>query len=347
MATIMTKRGQLDNVITYEHICDTVADMTNINPSYVTLGSVCIVIKGENDDLEVYMADSKKEWKIVSFGAGESSGEVDGAAIHICAQDEYDSVTGMPTIQAPLSNTFYLTPGGSETNDLYNEWIWLEEEEEWEKFGSAVAGGVSDVQVNGVSVVTDGVANVPMANMTTVGAFKTGNYKGLVYDINTGFGIDASLTALDIKAANRTYRFAPIAVQHISTFYGLAKAAGDTTQSASANNVGDYTESAKSAISEMLGGSVAVTGTTPSITALPGVRYVCGEVMTIDITIPATGIVDVVFTSGSTPAVLTVTPPNGVTMKWANDFDPTTLDANTVYEINVMDGKYGVVGSWT
>ena len=53
MATIMTKRGQLDNVVTYEHICDTVADMANINPSYVTLGSVCIVIKGENDDLEV------------------------------------------------------------------------------------------------------------------------------------------------------------------------------------------------------------------------------------------------------------------------------------------------------
>ena len=137
MATIMTKRGQLDNVVTYEHICDTVADMANINPSYITLGSVCIVIKGENDDLEVYMADSRKEWKIVSSSSGE--GSISSSGIHICAQDEYDSITGMPTIEDPLSNTFYLTPGGSETNDLYNEWIWLEEEEEWEKFGSAAA----------------------------------------------------------------------------------------------------------------------------------------------------------------------------------------------------------------
>lgn len=165
MATIMTKRGQLDNVVTYEHICDTVADMANINPSYVTLGSVCIVIKGENDDLEVYMADSTKEWKSISSSSGESGGG-SSSGIHICAQDEYDSVTGMPTIEDPLSNTFYLTPGGDETNDLYSEWIWLEEDEEWEKFGTA-ASGVSDVQVNGVSVVTDGVANVSMEKLAS------------------------------------------------------------------------------------------------------------------------------------------------------------------------------------
>ena len=92
---------------------------------------------------------------------------------------------------------------------------------------------------------------------------------------------------------------------------------------------------------------VDVSGTTPVITALPGIRYVCGEVTTIDITLPASGIVDVVFTSGSTPAVLAVTPPSGMTMKWANGFDPTALEANTTYEINVMDGCLGVCGTWT
>ena len=92
----------------------------------------------------------------------------------------------------------------------------------------------------------------------------------------------------------------------------------------------------------------AITGTTPSITALPGIRYVCGEVATLAITLPASGIIDVVFESGSTPTVLTVTPPTGVTaVKWANGFDPTSLDANTTYEINVMDGEFGVVGAWT
>lgn len=134
--------------------------------------------------------------------------------------------------------------------------------------------------------------------------------------------------------------------QHESTFYGLAKAAGDTTQSASSNAVGNYTEDAKSAISEMLGGSVAVSGTTPTINAKAGIRYVCGEVATLDITLPASGIVDVVFTSGSTPAVLTVTPPTGQTVKWANGFDPTSLGADTTYEINIMDGL-GVAASWT
>jgi len=87
---------------------------------------------------------------------------------------------------------------------------------------------------------------------------------------------------------------------------------------------------------------VTVTGTTPTITALPGVRYICGEVTTLDITLPASGIVDVTFESGSTPTVLTITPPTGVTLKWANGFDPDNLDANTSYEINVKDGEFGV-----
>lgn len=95
-----------------------------------------------------------------------------------------------------------------------------------------------------------------------------------------------------------------------------------------------------------LPGTVAVSGTTPAITAQPGVRYVCSEVTTLDITLPASGCVDVVFESGSTPTVLTVTPPTGVTLKWANGLDPTSLEANTTYEINVCEGL-GVAVSWT
>lgn len=92
---------------------------------------------------------------------------------------------------------------------------------------------------------------------------------------------------------------------------------------------------------------VQVSGTTPSIVAEDNTRYICGEVSTLSITVPASGIIDVVFESGSTATVLTITPPTGMTMHWANGFDPTSLDTNTVYEINIMDGCYGVVGSWT
>lgn len=58
---IMSKRGQQDNVITYEHICDTTADLNNIDPAYITLGSVAIVLQG-SAGFEVYMATSTKEW---------------------------------------------------------------------------------------------------------------------------------------------------------------------------------------------------------------------------------------------------------------------------------------------
>lgn len=62
---IMTKRGQKDNIVTYEHYCDTKADMQNINPAYITLGSVAIVVKDEtnSNSLTVYMADSQKNWQ--------------------------------------------------------------------------------------------------------------------------------------------------------------------------------------------------------------------------------------------------------------------------------------------
>lgn len=92
--------------------------------------------------------------------------------------------------------------------------------------------------------------------------------------------------------------------------------------------------------------TIQVSGTTPAITAVANTQYICGEVATLDITLPASGCIDVVFESGSTPTVLTVTPPTGQTLKWANRFDPTTLDADTTYEINIMDGL-GVAGTWS
>ena len=86
---------------------------------------------------------------------------------------------------------------------------------------------------------------------------------------------------------------------------------------------------------------VTVSGTDPVIIGVADTRYICGEVYTISITPPQSGIIDVVFESGSTPAVLTL--PNTVKMPaW---FDGT-LSANTVYEINIMDGIYGAVMTW-
>lgn len=69
-----------------------------------------------------------------------------------------------------------------------------------------------------------------------------------------------SASTTSIKNASNS--FAPIVSSHIhdAAFFGLAKAAGDTTQASSSNAVGTYTEAAKTAIRGMLGidGSAAI-----------------------------------------------------------------------------------------
>ena len=93
---------------------------------------------------------------------------------------------------------------------------------------------VDDVQINGTSIVEDGVANVPLASESVHGATKYA-------------------TASEIKSGGGTARSINPYRQHESTFYGLAKASGDTTQRQSSNAVGTYTEEAKVAIQKMLG----------------------------------------------------------------------------------------------
>lgn len=201
-----------------------------------------------------------------------------------------------------------------------------------------------DVQVNGTSVVSDGVANVPVASDNDFGVIKTNTNYGT--QIAYGNLATVGASGSDIQAGTNGYKIIAPKTQHSATFYGLAKAAGDTTQSTSSNAVGAYTDSAKASIKSMLGiidgstGTVTVTGTTPTITAVENTRYVCGEVATLTITPPASGICIVRFTSGTTPTVLTA---SGVI--WPEWFDDTDLEAEQVYEICITDG-YGAVMSW-
>jgi len=215
----------------------------------------------------------------------------------------------------------------------------------------ALAEKVGDVQVNGVSVVANGVANVPVADLNTFGTVKVSTI--IKFDNNNRLVLTG---ATDAQIKNENTSFPLLAAKAPSaTFYGLAKAAGDTTQSQSSNAVGTYTAEAKAAIQTMLGidlSSIAsqvdiplvetVTGTAVTITGQPNTRYMCGEVLTIDITPPASGSIDVFFTSGTTAAVLTV--PS--TVKFPSWFDATTLDTNTIYEILITDDVYGSVMTW-
>ena len=165
------------------------------------------------------------------------------------------------------------------------------------------------------------------------GLVRPGYNQGL--QMTDAYGQIGTLKATDAQVKAGTDTYAPIVPsnQKNSVFYGLAAAAGDTTQSKSNNAIGKYTESAMSAIYTMLNGTVSVTGTTPTITAKPGITYVCGTVATLNITPSASGIFEVQFVSGSTPTVLTAT---GVS--WANGFDPTALEANKTYDISISNG---------
>ena len=133
---IMTKRGSLDNVITYEHFCDTKADLANIPKDQITLGSTAVVLRDDGDEMGIYIAGSDKEWVVVSTSSGSGAGGTTTLElIHVCSNNEYDSSTGLPTIQEPEENTIYFVPNeDEETNNLFNEYIYVNDE--WEKIGN-------------------------------------------------------------------------------------------------------------------------------------------------------------------------------------------------------------------
>ena len=210
-------------------------------------------------------------------------------------------------------------------------------------------GTVTDVKINDTSIVEDGVANIPIAGTNKLGLIQLASGNGQL----TGLTLNALgelyiALASDANVKGGTNIRAVIVPnnQHTATFYGLAKAAGADEKN-STLPVGQYTDAAKAAIKAMLDitgecQTVAVTGTTPTITATQNTRYVCGEVTTLDFTPSANGICDVIFQSGATATVLTL-PSTVILPSW---FDATALDANTTYEISISDGVYGAVMVW-
>ena len=140
-------------------------------------------------------------------------------------------------------------------------------------------------------------------------------------------GLDDDVQGLQTSKADKSYVDTQLATKA-------------STATATTSSDGLMSSSDKSKL-DAVGSIVTVSGTTPTITAASGVRYVCGEVATLDFTPCATGICDVVFTSGSTPTVVTL--PS--TVKFPDG--TFTAEADTTYEINILDGVYGVVMSWT
>ena len=118
---------------------------------------------------------------------------------------------------------------------------------------------VTDVKVNGTSVVTDNVADIPLATDRTHPGVVAAPSSSQRLTAGTGVHVSGGVLCLTSAADNNVKGGASSTMaivpsnQHLATFYGLAKASGDTTQPASSNAVGTYTDEAKVAIQKMLG----------------------------------------------------------------------------------------------
>lgn len=162
------------------------------------------------------------------------------------ATAQYDAQTGVLRLGIPRGETGAAGPQGDPGEDYV-----LTEADKAEIAGM-VNVPVTDVQVNGTSVVENGVANVPTPTDIRLGAMRTWQARGTIAESAGRVYINPA-TSNQIKAAMESYRPIVPTLQNQSVFYGLAKAAGDTTQSASSNAVGAYTDEAKVAIQKMLG----------------------------------------------------------------------------------------------
>lgn len=104
---------------------------------------------------------------------------------------------------------------------------------------------VEDVQLNGTSIVEDGVANI----------LTDSTYAGTTVLTMSGKRMLSTYPAapLDLKIGAFARRTVGSGNINAAAFYGLAKAAGDTTQTQSSNPVGTYTDEAIVKILSMLG----------------------------------------------------------------------------------------------
>lgn len=145
----------------------------------------------------------------------------------------------------------------------------------------AGGGTVTDVQVNGTSVLSEGVANIPYASASNAGVIKVAARNGVQMNANGEiFVTKANSTHIKNDSGVTTSALSPADVKGIA-FYGLSNAAGDTTQHATTYGNFIYTPEAKSAVQSMLGVSSMLA---PSETEGSGAsrNYAVGETFTMN-----------------------------------------------------------------
>lgn len=273
------------------------ADDDYANKKYVdnSIGSIGIV-SGEEGEIETYFYEGvPKIYQIhsdnaVSLGAGDE--------YFLFVTGTYDPLTfTFKTRQyAFISDALWVrteTEGNSRT---WNDW-------------KIIDSNVTDVKINGTSVVTDGIANISYANASEAGVIKV--MKNWGFDILNGFIKISSAT--DSEIDNHTNSYHPIVPSNlhyaVRSVYPIVK---------------DYIDS-------------------PTTTTLNTI-YNLGVQSSPVITLPAAGqlgsFIQVDFISGTTPTTLYVTSSAGIL---GFDLIP---EANMIYSLYFDWGIISSAGSY-
>ena len=117
-------------------------------------------------------------------------------------------------------------------------------------------GAVQDVQVNGTSILQNGVANIPVAAWNKLGTVKPNPDYGTVA-LDTSSASPGTLqiskaSDSNLKSGSNQYKPIVPSNQHLAAFYGLAKAAGADLANETVT-MGKFPNNAKGKICNMIG----------------------------------------------------------------------------------------------
>lgn len=236
---------------TYSSIAEMNADFNNMQlGDYVMIASTVEI----EDNAKLYTRGASQWIFITDFsgatGIRGETGLTPNIQIGTVTQGSSFSVTRTGTNENPILNFTLVKGDKGDKGEQGDDYVLTQQDKQ--EIAELVDIPVDDVQINGTSIVQNGVANVPIASANNVGLVKILSANGVYIDDNNDLAINK---ATDSQIKNGSASFRPIvpANQSNATFYGLAKAAGDTTQSQSSNPVGTYTDEAKTAIRTMFG----------------------------------------------------------------------------------------------
>lgn len=128
---------------------------------------------------------------------------------------DYNQLDSIPVINqdlsasgfTPVANTYYRHTGS--TTDTFTQGVIYLYDTAYHKLGESGGGGISDVKVNGASVVTDGVANIPPASESANGVVTTGTqtFSGVKrFNSNVQIGQAGTFPNLSIIGGNLVIR---------------------------------------------------------------------------------------------------------------------------------------------